>query len=113
MIRLQLIRGATNLLRIDSLRNALTQAPVNNAVVTATLLDTQSNVELAGESWPITAQYEPGSNGRYYVVICEDIETTPGQLITVVVEADGGEGAKRPWRLQGIAVDDTEGGQVL
>lgn len=53
-----------NLLELQGLQNAATAAYVNNATVTATVVD-KAGANVAGQSWPVTLAYVAASNGNY------------------------------------------------
>lgn len=64
---------------------------VNSATVTVTLVDS-GDVELSGESWPLTMSYESGSDGDYSGVVAAALSVTIGQLITAQITAtDSGQ----------------------
>ncbi len=48
-------------------------APVNDAVVEATLFDA-NDVEVGGQVWPLVLPYVPGSDGRYEVILDKAVQ---------------------------------------
>jgi hypothetical protein len=63
METLILFLGNTMVLQVDELQDVDGNF-VNNATVTATLLDS-TGAQVSGQSWPLTLAYVAASNGRY------------------------------------------------
>ena len=66
--------------------------PVNDATVTATLTD-MSDVDVTGQSWPITLSYVTDSDGIYSASVTPVSGIVAGTKYKVIldVEGDGGE----------------------
>ena len=62
-------------------RNALTGAAINDAVVTARVLDA-TGTPVAGQSWPVTLSYVGGSAGEYRAQLAATLAVDAGQSYT-------------------------------
>lgn len=87
-----------NLLEIDGLKNTATDAYINNATVTATLVD-EGGTAVVGETWPITLSYVSGSDGKYRGTLKDTLSLTAGLGYTAQITADGGADLKGYWEF--------------
>ena len=60
----------TNILELLELKDSVNDTFINDATVTAVLVDL-AGVEIAGQSWPVTLAFVLGSNGDYRATISE------------------------------------------
>jgi hypothetical protein len=72
--------GNPAVLRV-TVRNALTGAAINDATVTARVLNS-SNTEVAGQSWPVSLSYVGGSAGEYRAQLESTLAVDAGQTYT-------------------------------
>lgn len=77
-----------NLLELQGLQNAATAAYVNNATVTATVVD-KNGANVAGQSWPVTLSYVSASNGNYRGTLEDALALTEGEDYTARVAISG------------------------
>ncbi|MGH8626450.1 MAG: hypothetical protein ACREYC_14670 [Gammaproteobacteria bacterium] len=77
-----------NLLELQGLTNAASGAYVNDATVTATVVD-KNGANVAGGSWPLTLAYVAASNGKYRGTLQETLTLTEGQDYTAKVTVAG------------------------
>lgn len=89
-----LVYISDNLLWCRNLQNQLDDAYKNAATVTARVLDPAGD-EIGGVSWPITLNYQSGTDGIYVGTLPDTMTTTMGDLVTVEVTADAGAGLRR------------------
>lgn len=85
-----------NIIEIPALTDGLTAAFVNSATVQCTLYD-QDDVEIVGESWPLSMGYVAASDGIYRAVLKDTLAYTAGQLVRAIVTADDGANRLRTW----------------
>jgi hypothetical protein len=76
----------TNLVYLSDLKNELTNAFINNAAVSATLLDAD-NVPVEGPSWPAAMSLVAGSDGDYVLALPNTLNLVENALYTVKVTA--------------------------
>lgn len=79
----------TNVVEINGLRNAVTDAYVNDATVTLTVEDADGT-EVSGVSWPVAGSYIASSDGIYQIVVATDAVFTVGRKYTAKVTATSG-----------------------
>ena len=87
-----------NLLELDGLQNAATDAYVNGATVTVTLRD-QEGTAVTGQTWPATMYYVANSNGKYRATLEDVLSLTSRKRYTAEIDADGGAGLKGHWEF--------------
>lgn len=85
-----------NVIEIPSLTDGIDGSYVNTATVQATLYD-QDEVEITGQTWPLSMAYVAASNGTYRGTILDTINVSPGDLVRCVVTATDGADRKRTW----------------
>ena len=88
--------GNDNFLEVSSLKNAATDAYINDAVVTVTLTDS-SGTEVVGETWPKAVSYVSNSDGVYRTTLPDTLSLTGGELYRATVNADAGTGLVATW----------------
>jgi len=89
--------GNDNYIRVKKMFNPATGKAITDAVVTATVLDSQG-VPVAGVSWPVIVPFDPSSN--VYQVRIEGMQLVNKQkyLTIVDVDASGLNGRWEIWR---------------
>tara|TARA_R110000868_G_scaffold11362_2_gene55579 strand:+ start:394 stop:720 length:327 start_codon:yes stop_codon:yes gene_type:complete len=92
----------TNLVRVRKLQNQLTGVYINDATVTATLID-DAGVNVAGGSWPQAMAYEAGTDGAYVASLPSALALTNGQAVILRVSAIQGSLTAR-WDIPMIAL---------
>ena len=85
-----------NVIEIPELTDGITGAFVNTATVECTLYD-QADVEITGESWPLSMGYVAASDGIYRATLKDTLGFTAGQLVRAIVTADDGADRLRTW----------------
>lgn len=78
----------TNELLLTGLKSELDDTFINNASVTATVLDKDGD-EVGGETWPITMAYVAASNGNYRGTLKYTLPLAPRQSYTAIIDANG------------------------
>lgn len=81
--------GNSGVLQIGALKNAQTDAYINDATVEATVVD-RHDAEVTGQSWPLTLSYVAASDGIYRGVIESDLTVVVGGTYTAQVTATSG-----------------------
>jgi hypothetical protein len=99
-----LFMQSDNLIEVSGVKNVATDAYLNSATVTVTLKDAGTDINLSGQSWPLTLSYVPESNGNYRGTITNDVLTTSGQRLKAAVSVDAGEGLSRYWEIPVVSV---------
>lgn len=90
--------GNTNALELTGLKDEVTEAFINDAVVTATVKNAVG-AEVAGQSWPLTLEYLSGSDGNYLGFLDAALELVAKAKYTAVIEADGGTDRIGHWEF--------------
>ncbi|GIW79440.1 MAG: hypothetical protein KatS3mg105_1247 [Gemmatales bacterium] len=78
--------GSDNLVRLDNLKNASTDAYVNTATVNFVLKDADGNVVVGSTPMP----YVSASNGRYEGTIDDTVPLAENGLYTIEITATDG-----------------------
>lgn len=76
----------SNLVYLSALKNELTDAYINNATVSATLLNAD-DAEVDGLSWPAEMTLVSGSNGDYVMTLPNTLNLIENALYTLKVTA--------------------------
>ena len=76
----------TNLLRIKGLFNVLDAVFPAGATVTAIILDS-TGAQVAGQVWPVTLNYETGTNGNYVAALEDDVAFINGSSYVAEITA--------------------------
>ncbi|KKK68278.1 hypothetical protein LCGC14_2945670 [marine sediment metagenome] len=87
-----------NLLEVVGLKNVVTDTFINTATVTATLVDSK-DVNVVGESWPITLSYVAASDGLYQAILKDTMTLVSGGLYTAKIDADDGPNKRAHWEF--------------
>ncbi len=72
-------------------QNSVTEAYVNDATVTLTVLDSDE-AEVAGQVWPTSVDYVPASDGIYRAILGAGVELIQADKYTAVVDIGTVEG---------------------
>lgn len=89
-----------NLLTLIGLQNDVTDAYLNSATVSVTVIDADNN-NLSGVSWPLTMSYVTSSNGNYRATLTDTLSATlsSGASLTAKVTANAGAGLSGYWEI--------------
>ena len=74
---------------LTGVTDAITGAAVTSATVEATIEDL-AGTELAGVSWPLSLPHVGTPDGTYRANISDDLVTTPGDVVKVIITIDDG-----------------------
>ncbi len=85
-----------NLLELIDLKDVVADTFVNTATVTVTLVDAD-DVEVVGETWPLTMTYVIASDGLYRATLVDTLTLVVGGLYTAQIEVDDGSGRQAHW----------------
>jgi hypothetical protein len=96
-----------NLIQVKGLKNATTNAFINNAVVTVTLKD-EAGADVVGDAWPKTLPFVGGSNGDYQATLLDTLTLVEGQQVTAILDADAGVDLHRHWERSLIVQTDSQ-----
>ncbi len=91
-----------NVVELSGLKNEITGAFINNATVTAKVVD-RNGVDVAGQSWPVTLTYVSSSDGVYRGTLSDSMSLARFDLYTVQVTASAGAGLQQYWECEGSA----------
>lgn len=92
-----------NLLAVDSLKNSSTGVYLNSAAVTVTLKDS-SGVNISGQTFPLTMDYEASSDGKYTATLDDALVLDEGNIYTAIIDAVSDSGITAKWNFQILAV---------
>lgn len=90
------------ILELDGLKNAQTDAFLNSASVTVTLV-TQDGVQVSGSSWPVTMSYVATSDGKYQGILSDDLVIVEDEVYIAEITVDGGANLKGFWKFPVVA----------
>lgn len=88
-----------NVLEVLGVQNAVTEEYLNDATVTVTVVDAQTDAPIAGQAWPLTLPHAPGSNGDYRATLVDTLAVSPQQTLVAKVTVDNGSGLQRYWEI--------------
>lgn len=91
-----------NVVTLSGLKNEVTGAFINTAVVTVTLVD-RGGAEVAGQSWPAALTYVASSDGVYRGTLSDSLDLTKFEAYTAQITADAGPGLQQYWECAGHA----------
>jgi hypothetical protein len=94
--------GNDTVLELESLRNELTGAYLNDATVTVTLEDTDG-VDVAGDTWPVTMAHVASSDGLYRATLKYTLSLVEGRKYRAQITADAGAGLRAAWQVDCVA----------
>ncbi len=87
-----------NLLELLALKDVVADTFVNSASVDVTLVD-KDDVEVTGETWPLTMLYVTASDGEYRATLVDTLGLVPDDLYTAIIEVDDGAGRAAHWEF--------------
>ena len=87
-----------HLLELRGLKNIAADEYIDDATVTVTLVD-EEGVEVAGQSWPLTLSYVPGSDGIYRGTLEDALDLTENLEYTAKITASGGSNLAGYWEI--------------
>lgn len=93
--------GNDMIMELDGLKNAVTNAFVNNATVNVTLTDS-SGEQVTGETWPLTMSYVTSSDGTYRATLQDTLPLVKNKRYKATVNAEAA-GLKGNWEIDVIA----------
>jgi len=99
---LKLYVGANdNILTLTGLMNESTQTYINDAAVTVTLVD-KNDVQVSGETWPLTMGYIAASNGNYRSILTDTLSATLSNGVELIAQitANAGAGLNGFWEIK-------------
>ena len=85
-----------HLLELRGMKNIAADAYIDNATVTAVLVD-EDGVEVVGQSWPVTLSHVAESDGDYRATLEDALELTVGLAYTAQISASGGSDLAGYW----------------
>lgn len=88
-----------NTIELDGLINNITEAYINDATVTVTLIDSNSGDEIVGETWPLAMGYVSASNGKYRANLASTLTVTVGQKLKAKINVDAGANGTAYWEF--------------
>lgn len=97
-VSIKMFIGNSTVLKLEALRFEGSTTYIDDAVVEATLTDTDGN-DVTGENWPVTLDYISNSNGEYSYILPATIEITENELYYMTVVATSGDNVAQ-WRKQ-------------
>jgi len=83
-----------NLITVSGLINNISGLYINDAVITATVVD-RNGVEVAGFVWPLTLTYISLSDGLYRGTVPYDVEFVNRTTYIIKIDIDGGPGLRQ------------------
>jgi hypothetical protein len=89
--------GNDHVVELRGLKDATTGAFLNAATCTVTLIDDQTGLNVAGETWPLAMAYVTASNGVYRATLADTLTLVDGQRYTARISANGGAGKQARW----------------
>lgn len=98
MSALKIYISNDNVITLVGLQNALDTANyLNAAAVTVTLVDSD-DVDVVGETWPLTMDYVAASDGNYRATLADTLTLSAGEYVAQV-NANAGAGLQGYWEL--------------
>ena len=71
------LKDTSNVLYFENMRDEITNEPVIDATVSATIYDVYGD-EVADQLWPLTLVYQDGTDGDYMGVLSDQIDLVVG-----------------------------------
>jgi hypothetical protein len=95
--------GNDQSIELTGLQDAISEAYINDASVTATV-KTKEGVAVTGQSWPLTLAYVAASDGNYRGNLEDGLELIEATMYVIEVTADCGGDVIGFWRFNRQAV---------
>jgi hypothetical protein len=89
----------TNVLELTGLTSNIEEAFINDATVTVTVKDT-ADVDVTGETWPVTMDYITDSDGNYRAILIDALPLVGNRKYIAHISADGGEDRIGYWKFE-------------
>jgi hypothetical protein len=89
--------NSDNIITISGLKDVTADTFINTATCAVTLYDS-NDVEVSGETWPLTLNYVSASDGIYRATLADTLSVSAGEY-TAIVTADDGAGQKRTFNI--------------
>lgn len=90
----------SNVLELQGLKDAITNAYINDATVTVTIVNAATGATVAGQSWPMTMTYVPASSGNYRAILADTISFTAKTKYKAKITANAGVGRVGYWEFE-------------
>lgn len=97
-----LLIGNDQVLKVLGVQDAITEAYINDATVTARIKLRGNEVD--GQSWPLTLSYVAASNGNYQGLLQDTIDLQPDRPYTIEIRIEGSGGLVGFYRYTRAAV---------
>ena len=93
MARSELVKyyQSDDILEVSDLRNGLTNAFLNSATLTVTMVD-GDGTEVVGQAWPLTLLYISASDGIYRGTLVDTLTLVPGRDYKAKLTVNAGAG---------------------
>ena len=92
----------TMTIELLGLQDADDDSYINNATVTVTITD-EDDVDVVGETWPVTMTYVAASNGDYRANLSYLMDIDPRNIYTAKVTAIATGGERANWKYPLVA----------
>lgn len=79
-----------NLVELDLLKNAATDAYINSGTVNVTSIKDAADNVVGGVSFPLAMSYVPSSNGKWQATVDKALALAAGQMYTAVIDVTSG-----------------------
>ncbi len=100
--------ASDNYILVEGIQNVSDSSYINSGTVSLYLYDS-AGVEITGQTWPLVMSYIAASDGDWDGNVRDDANLTVGQVVKVVIIADGGAGLTRRYvdhaRVKEVADD--------
>lgn len=100
--------GSNSALRVNGVSSPDTGAPIQGALVEATLIDEKTSQPIVGETWPVLLADVPGVPGNYSYVLSDQLVLEDMQLLQIQTYIDAG--AQLKWRANTPAIAEVQAG---
>ena len=95
-----------NLLSVTGLKNASSGSYMNDATVTATLVDS-TGTTVTGQTFPVTLSYVADTDGNYQATLDDALSLTEGSVYTATISATTSSGLTASWEVAMKAIKRT------
>ncbi len=87
-----------HLLELRGLKNIATDAYIDDATVTAILVD-EDDAQVSGQTWPLALSYVAGSDGIYRGTLTDSLSLTVDRVYTAQITVSGGSNLAAYWEI--------------
>ena len=95
-----------NLLSVTGLKNASSGSYMNDATVTATLVDS-TGTTVTGQTFPVTLSYVADTDGNYQATLEDALSLNEGSVYTATISATTSSGLSASWQMTMKAIKRT------